>query len=39
MGLYSSRLLCQKHGGELRLQNRPAGGAAAAASFRISPGP
>lgn len=38
MGLYSSRLLCQKHGGELRLQNRPAGGAAAAASFRISPG-
>ncbi len=39
MGLYSSRLLCQKHGGELRLQNRPAGGAAAVASFRISPGP
>ena len=39
MGLYSSRLLCQKHGGELRLQNRPAFGAAAAASFRISPGP
>ena len=28
-----------KHGGELRLQNRPAFGAAAAASFRISPGP
>ena len=39
MGLYSSRLLCQKHGGELRLQNRPAGGAAAVASLRISPGP
>ena len=39
MGLYSSRLLCQKHGGELRLQIRPAGGAAAVASLRISPGP
>lgn len=39
MGLYSSRLLCQKHGGELRLQNRPAGGAAAVASLRIPPDP
>ncbi len=39
MGLYSSRLLCQKHGGELRLQNRPGGGAAAVTSFRIPPNP
>lgn len=35
MGLYSCRLLCRKHGGELRLENRPAGGALAAASFRV----
>lgn len=36
MGLYSSRLLCRKHGGELRLENRWAGGAAVAASFQIN---
>lgn len=35
MGLYGSSLLCQKHGGELRLKNREAGGAAAAAAFQI----
>lgn len=35
MGLYSCRLLCRKHGGELRLENRPAGGALAAAYFRV----
>lgn len=39
MGLYSSRLLCRKHGGELQLENRPAGGAAAKASFQLPPGP
>lgn len=33
MGLYTTRLLCWKHGGELRLKNRP--GALAEASFEI----
>ncbi|MDE5932636.1 MAG: HAMP domain-containing histidine kinase [Lachnospiraceae bacterium] len=33
MGLYSSRLLCMKHGGTLTLQNGAEGGAAATASF------
>ena len=33
MGLYTSGLLCRKHGGELRLKNCP--GAAALASFQI----
>lgn len=33
MGLYTSRLLCQKHGGELRLQN--CAGALAVASFEM----
>lgn len=36
MGLYSSALLCRKHGGDLRLENRPEGGAAVTASFQIS---
>ena len=35
MGLYSSGLLCRKHGGALCLKNPPAGGAAAAATFQI----
>ncbi len=35
MGLYTSGLLCLKHGGELRLENRPEGGAKAAAFFRV----
>ena len=35
MGLYSSGLLCRKHGGGLRLENRGAGGAAVTASFQI----
>lgn len=35
MGLYSSSLLCRKHGGELCLKNRPEGGASVTASFRI----
>ena len=33
MGLYTSGLLCRKHGGSLRLENR--GGAAAVAVFQI----
>lgn len=33
MGLYSSSLLCLKHGGELCLENRPEGGAAVTAFF------
>ncbi|NCE64385.1 sensor histidine kinase [Pseudoflavonifractor sp. 524-17] len=36
MGLYSSSLLCQKHGGELRLKNGSTGGAAATACFQIN---
>ncbi len=35
MGLYSSSLLCLKHGGKLCLENRPEGGAAAMAFFQI----
>lgn len=37
MGLYSSRILCQKHGGTLTLENAKNGGATARASFRIYP--
>ena len=33
MGLYTCKLLCQKHGGDLRLQNGP--GAVVAASFQF----
>lgn len=39
MGLYSSGLLCRKHGGGLRLENRAGGGAAAAASLKIDCNP
>jgi signal transduction histidine kinase len=35
MGLYGSNFLCLKHGGELRLENRPEGGAAATAFFKM----
>ena len=35
MGLYSSALLCAKHGGDLRLENRTGGGAVAVASLQI----
>ena len=35
MGLYSSSLLCRKHGGDLRLENRPAG-AITTASIQIN---
>lgn len=34
MGLYSSSVLCLKHGGELRLENSTEGGAVATASFQ-----
>ena len=33
MGLYTSQMLCAKHGGELLLENGEDGGAVAAASF------
>lgn len=36
MGLYSSNLLCLKHGGILRLENRSSGGAIATASIQIN---
>lgn len=36
MGLYSCNLLCLKHGGNLRLENSPAGGAIAIASIQIN---
>lgn len=36
MGLYSSRLLCRKHGGSLRLANLP-GGAQAVAELNVKP--
>lgn len=36
MGLYSTHVLCLKHGGTLRLENPADGGAAATASFRIN---
>lgn len=35
MGLYSSQILCLKHGGTLTLENRKGSGATATASFRI----
>ena len=35
MGLYTSRILCQKHGGELFLENVKGGGARAIAIFQI----
>ena len=35
IGLYSSQMLCAKHGGELLLKNRPEGGAVATAVFGI----
>lgn len=37
MGLYSSLILCQKHGGSLVLANSEAGGAAVTASLKINP--
>lgn len=36
MGLYSSQLLCRKHGGDLRLENRP-GGMAEASFATVRP--
>lgn len=36
MGLYSSQMLCAKHGGELLLRNRAEGGAVAVAVFDLS---
>ena len=36
MGLYTSGLLCRKHGGGLRLSNRESGGAVASASLNIN---
>lgn len=38
MGLYSSSLLCEKHGGTLRLESRPEGGALLTATFQINCG-
>ena len=35
MGLYSSRILCEKHGGRLILENRIGGGASATAIFHF----
>lgn len=35
MGLYSSNLLCLKHGGNLQLENRPTGGALITASMQL----
>lgn len=35
MGLYSSQLLCKKHGGALLLENEKAGGARATAAIRV----
>lgn len=35
MGLYSCSLLCEKHSGELRLENMPEGGARVTASFGV----
>ena len=35
MGLYSSRILCEKHGGRLILENRVGGGASATAIFHF----
>lgn len=36
MGLYSSQMLCVKHGGELLLENRPEGGAVATAVLGLA---
>lgn len=36
MGLYSSQMLCVKHGGELLLKNQAEGGAVATAFFEVS---
>ena len=35
MGLYTSQMLCEKHGGELKLENKPDGGATVTASFLL----
>ena len=35
MGLYSSRILCEKHGGRLILGNQAGGGASATAIFHF----
>jgi len=35
MGLYTSQMLCEKHGGELKLENKPDGGAAVTAIFLL----
>lgn len=37
MGLYSSQILCQKHGGTLTLTNEKGCGATAIASFKVQP--
>ena len=39
MGLYSSQILCLKHGGTLTLENRKSYGATATASFQINQKP
>lgn len=39
MGLYSSSLLCLKHGGELQMKNRSAGGAEVTAFFALQKSP
>lgn len=39
MGLYSSSLLCLKHGGSLQLENSPGGGAITTATFKINSNP
>lgn len=39
LGLYLCRVLCEKHGGTLALQNRPEGGARVTASFSSLPDP
>ena len=36
LGLHICKLLCEKQGGGLRLQNAPGGGAMAQAFFRVS---
>lgn len=36
MGLYSSSILCMKHGGSLRLENSPTGGALATAVIQLN---
>lgn len=36
MGLYSSQLLCEKHGGKLILENQSPAGATAIAVFQLS---